>query len=120
MSYKDKLKLRAKKNNALSIVKKFSHFDVIKKIIFTEKTYNFVEDSKKDEKDVNNKYFFEIDRMATKNDVKFAVNKLYNVDVEDIKTINMPLKARSRRVARKPMKKAIIKLKKWQKIEFMK
>jgi len=119
MSYKDKLRIRAKKNNSLSLVEKFSGFDVIKNIIFTEKTYQSFKWDQSD-RNIRQKYFFEIDRLATKNDVKFAVKKLYNVEVEDVSTIILPQKSRSRRLVRKPIKKAIVTLAKWQKIEFLK
>ena len=66
------------------------------------------------------KYTFEVDMKATKIDVKYAVEKLFNVKVEAIRTINV--KPKKRRVGRyagltNRTKKAIVTLAEGQQIE---
>jgi len=68
------------------------------------------------------KYVFNIKRGANKIETKKAIEGLYGVDVVDVKTINIPRK--KRRLGRqtgwkKGYKKAIVKIKKGQKIEIM-
>lgn len=69
-----------------------------------------------------NKYVFAVDEKATKNDVERAINKLFNVEVLDVKTFNV--KGQRRRLLRlrkvtkrKDWKKAIVTVKKGQKIQ---
>ncbi len=67
------------------------------------------------------KYSFWIDRMATKAGVKVQINKLFGVEVKEIKTITTHGEAkrnnRGRKVAVLPTKKAIVTLKDGKKLE---
>jgi len=72
--------------------------------------------------DKENKYIFKIYPEANKIEVKRAIESLYNVDVLGVRIIKVPPK--SRRLGkssgwRKGYKKAIIKIKKGQKIELL-
>lgn len=67
-------------------------------------------------------YTFSVQRWATKNDIKRAIEKQFKVDVLNVKTVNMKGKVRlfgPKRIARRtsPWKKAIVKIKKGQKID---
>ena len=84
--------------------------DIIKRPIITEKSYQLMEE---------NKYTFEVDRKSNKLDVKYAVQKIFDVEVEKVNIINV--KPKSRRVGRhtgltRNKKKAIITLAEGQKI----
>lgn len=68
----------------------------------------------------NNKYVFKLRAKATKRETRVAVEKLYNVKVEDVNIINIPQKKRrfGRFVGKKSaIRKAIVTLKKGDKIE---
>ncbi len=65
-------------------------------------------------KDVSNQYAFVVDRRANKVEVKWAVEKLFRVNVLDVKT--MVMKGKPKRMGRfegrRPnWKKALVKLK---------
>jgi large subunit ribosomal protein L23 len=83
-------------------------YDILRRPIITEKS-NF-QSSKL------NQYVFEVHKKATKNQVKDAVEALFDVKVENVNIINVPAKrsrrARSRQVLiRRPsFKKAIVTL----------
>ncbi|OIP74767.1 MAG: 50S ribosomal protein L23 [Parcubacteria group bacterium CG2_30_36_18] len=69
-----------------------------------------------------NQYVFKVFPEANKTEIKKAIEDLYGVDVESVKTINIPRK--KRRLGRikgwrKGYKKAIVKIKEGQKIEVM-
>lgn len=79
----------------------------------TEKATNLNEESK---------YIFKIQPKSNKIGVKKAIESVYGVDVIDVRIINIP--RRKRRVGKttgwaKGYKKAIIKIKKGQKIEIL-
>jgi large subunit ribosomal protein L23 len=68
-----------------------------------------------------NAYAFEVSRMATKDDVRRAVEFLFNVKVVAVHTQNRkgkPRKSRFRAGATKDWKKAIVKLDPEHKIDF--
>jgi len=70
----------------------------------------------------NNKYIFKVWKNTNKTEIKRTIEDMYGVDVVGIKIINIP--AKKRRIGRqmgwkKSYKKAIIKLKKGQKIEIL-
>jgi len=102
-------------------------YEVLKRPILTEKALNLLNQGSK------KKYIFEIDKRATKIDVKNAVQKLFNVEVEKVNIINIPSKTtyyRSRykfqsnrniyyKHKTKGYKKAIITLKEGYKIDFI-
>ena len=69
-----------------------------------------------------NKYVFKVFQKTNKIEIKKAIEDLYDVDVVDVKIINVP--RRRKRLGRqegwkKGYKKAIVKVKKGQKIEIM-
>ncbi len=104
-----------------------SIYQVLKRPILTEKALALLNQNNK------KKYVFEINKNATKIDVKNAVEKLFNVKVEKVNIINIPGKTvyyRSRykfqsnrniyyRHKTKSYKKAIITLKEGYKIDFI-
>ena len=86
-------------------------YDVIKRPIITEKSMKLVE---------ANKYTFEVDRRATKTDIKAAVEELFNVKVLNVNIINGLKK--EKRVGKytgylPAVTKAIVSLEKGNKIE---
>ena len=90
-------------------------YDILKRPIVTEKS-NF-------QSDVLGQYTFEVDTRANKHQIKQAVETVFNVTVERVRTINMPAK-RVRRYGRRDVirksdwKKAIVTLKVGDRIEF--
>ncbi|MDK2785060.1 MAG: large subunit ribosomal protein [Bacillota bacterium] len=86
--------------------------DVLKRPVITERATAQMEQGK---------YTFEVDPRATKIDIKNAVETIFKVDVLKVATIRVPGKAR--RVGRhvghtSPWKKAIVTIKKGQRIPF--
>ncbi len=78
--------------------------DVIRRPLITEKATNALE---------LNQYTFEVDHRASKPDIKAAVEKLFDVRVVGISTMNPP--RRSRRIGRfagkrSQVKKAVVRL----------
>ena len=68
-----------------------------------------------------NKYTFEVTREANKYQIKQAVEKAFNVIVLDINVIKVPAKTRRvgrRQIKTSPWKKAVVTLRKGDKIEF--
>ncbi len=90
-------------------------YDIIKRPIITEKS-NF-------QSDMLGQYTFEVDRRANKQQIKEAVERVFDVTVERVRVINMPAK-RVRRYGRRDVirrtgwKKAIVTLKPGDRIEF--
>lgn len=90
---------------------------IIIKPVITEKMTN--------QSDKFNRYGFLVDRRANKIEIKDAVEKMYNVTVEEVRTINTPGKLKRRmtrggvsegRVGK--FKKAVVSLKKGDLIDF--
>lgn len=80
-------------------------YSVIKRPLVTEKTTIA--------RDEGNKYFFEVDRRATKIDIHSAVEKIFKVRVVEVNTIN--IKGKKKRLGRimgkrKNWKKAVVTL----------
>ena len=68
-----------------------------------------------------NKYAFEVAEEANKHQIKQAVEKAFNVTVLDVNIIQVPSKTRRvgrRQIKTSPWKKAVVSLKKGDKIEF--
>jgi large subunit ribosomal protein L23 len=66
-------------------------------------------------------YTFEVDKGASKQQIKEAVEKAFKVSVVKVNVITMPAKWRGpgrRRSQVSPWKKAIVKIKQGQKIEY--
>ena len=88
------------------------HFEIVKRPLLTEKAVALQER--------NNCYGFEVHRDANKIQIRLAVEKLFNVKVAKVRTINVRGKARRLgwRAGHKPdWKKAIVTLKEGHKIE---
>lgn len=78
--------------------------DVIIRPIVSEKSYTLIDQGK---------YTFEIDPRATKTEVKLAIEKIFNVKVSSVNTLNKTGKARRTRFGmgkRKDTKRAIVTL----------
>ncbi|MDO5715235.1 MAG: 50S ribosomal protein L23 [Tissierellia bacterium] len=79
-------------------------FDIIKKPIVTEKSMDEME---------YNKYTFEVDKNATKPEIKKAIEEIFGVKVQKVNTMNMrgKLKRQGMHQGRRPSwKKAIVEL----------
>ena len=89
-----------------------SPYQVIKRPVITEKS-NFATG--------DNQYTFEVDRRANKAQIRDAIEYIFDVDVLQVRVMNMPPKYGRwgrRRVKRKPAwKKAIVTLPSDQQIE---
>ncbi|MCA9606728.1 MAG: 50S ribosomal protein L23 [Myxococcales bacterium] len=82
-------------------------------LILTEKGTNLREEE--------NKYLFEVERTATKRQIRDAVEKLFDVTVEDVNTLIV--RGRMRRMGRgraktRNWKKAIVQVAEGETIEF--
>ncbi len=89
------------------------HYDIIKRPLITEKTNIQKEDY--------NQITFEVDRRANRVEIKRAIEKLFNVRVSNIRTIQVKGKKKQRgRVIgkRKDWKKAIATLMPGERIDF--
>lgn len=85
--------------------------DIIKAPIITEKSSNLA---------ANNVITFSVDVRTNKTQIKQAIEKIFNVKVESVNTVNVkPKKKRVGRYAGKTnkVKKAIVKLKEGSSIE---
>ena len=88
-------------------------YDIIKRPLVTEKT-NL-------QKEANNQLSFEVDRRANRVEIGRAVEHIFNVRVENVKTMQVKgkVKRRGRIVGkRKDWKKAIVKLMPGERIDF--
>ncbi len=86
--------------------------DIIKAPIVTEKSAKLAQE--------NNTFTFSVDVRANKTQIKQAIEKIFNVEVESVNTINV--KPRKKRVGKytgmtNKVKKAIVKLKEGSSIE---
>ena len=85
--------------------------DIIIKPIISEKSYDLAEMAK---------YTFEVDRRATKPEVRRAIEEIFKVDVISVNTMNMKGKPKKQGWAtgfRRDWKKAIVTLQEGQTIE---
>jgi len=72
--------------------------------------------------EANNQYLFRVDRRANKIQIKAAIEKIFSVTVESVRTLTVHGKKRrtGRTVGRKPSwKKAIVTLKEGDSIELV-
>ncbi len=79
--------------------------DIIKRPLISEKTYHFGERF--------NAYSFEVDKRADKSQIRAAIETLYKVKVDDVRTIVVPGKPRRSKKGVKTTpfwKKAIVKI----------
>ena len=131
---KDVKKTVAKKNTKVSGVKnkevkkasKKSNNNVVS-IVASEEAYKFIVSpwitEKTQELMTEGKYVFKIRRKVTKGQVKTAIEKMYGVKIIKINVINIPQKKRrfGRIIGKKAsVRKAIVSLKKGDKIEMFK
>jgi large subunit ribosomal protein L23 len=89
------------------------NYDIIKRPIITEKT-NI-------QKDASNQVSFEIDPRCNRIEVQRAVEKIFNVKVTDVRTMNVKgkIKRRGRILSKRhDWKKAIVTLMPGERIEF--
>jgi len=89
-------------------------YTVMKKPLFTEKGSNL--------KETENKILVEVSRDANKIDIKRAIEEIFKVKVEKISTISTRGKWKKfgRSIGKRPdRKKAIITLKKGEKLDFI-
>jgi len=85
---------------------------IIKRPLVTEKSTDLME---------QNKYCFVVDPRANKNQIKEAVEKMFNVKVKDVNTANVlgKVKRMGRYEGRRPnWKRAIVTLEPGNRIEF--
>ena len=88
------------------------YLEIIKAPVITEKSANMAQNE--------GKYAFKVDPKATKLEIKAAVEKIFNVKVTDVRTMNV--KPKKRRVGRytgltNRTKKAIVTLAEGQTID---
>jgi large subunit ribosomal protein L23 len=79
--------------------------DIIIAPVVSEKSYALIDDGK---------YTFLVDPRANKTEIKLAIEKIFNVKVDSINTLNRPGKTRRTRFGlgkRKDTKRAIVTLK---------
>ena len=79
--------------------------DIIIAPVVSEKSYTLIDDGK---------YTFLVDPRANKTEIKFAIEKIFDVKVASINTLNRPGKTRRTRFGlgkRKDTKRAIVTLK---------
>lgn len=79
--------------------------DVILSPVVSEKSYSLIDQGK---------YTFEVDPRANKTEIKLAIEKIFNVKVDSINTLNKKGKTRRTRFGtgkRKDTKRAIVTLK---------
>jgi large subunit ribosomal protein L23 len=89
-------------------------YDIVKRPLVTEKTTL--------QKELHNKVSFEVDRRANRIEIKKAVEKIFNVRVADVRTIQVKGKVKQRgRITgkRRDWKKAIVTLMPGERIEFL-
>ncbi len=88
-------------------------YKIIRRPLITEKSTM--------QKEMQNQLAFEVDRRANKIEIKKAVERIFKVQVENVRTINYQGKRKrlGRNIGRRRhWKKAIVSLKPGQKIEF--
>ena len=87
--------------------------DIIKRPLITEKTSI--------QKEELNQISFEVDPRANRIDIKRAIETIFNVSVADVRTCHVKGKVKRRGMIlgkRKDWKKAIVKLKPGERIDF--
>ncbi len=87
-------------------------WDIIRRPLLTEKAMRLMEE---------NKYTFEVDRKANKYEIKKAVEMVFKVEVDRVRTLQMPAKPKrmGRHVGQRPAwKKAVVTLKEGHRIPF--
>lgn len=112
MTFKEKLRKRARSSQSTKAMEKFGPYDILLKPIFTEKSYNQTTNQ--------NKYYFKVHKDANKVDVKKSIEYIYWITPKSVNIVNVPYKGRARRsLVRRAYKKAIITLKDWDKLDML-
>lgn len=114
MTFTDKLRQRAIKSQTPKALKKLTPYDILIKPLVdrSEKGRNLLTEWK---------YLFQVHQDATKSDVKAAIKYIYNVEPVSINTTKSPYKWRlNRKLVRREIRKAIVTLKKGDKIDIVK
>jgi len=91
-----------------------SIYSVIKRPLFTEKGARL--------KEADNKVLVEVDARANKPEIKRAVEEIFKVKVEEVRTVKLPGKWKTygrHQGKTPPRKKAIITLKQGEKLDFI-
>lgn len=89
------------------------YYDIIKRPLMTEKTTN--------QKEAFNQLSFEVDRKANRVEIRRAVEKIFDVRVASVRTMQVKGKTKQRgRIIgkRKDWKKAVVKLMPGERIAF--
>lgn len=89
-----------------------NHFNILRQPVITEKSYAAT--------GASNQYTFRVSRDATKQQVKAAVEAIFEVKVERVQMINLPSKAKRRGNhfgTRPGYRKAVIRLAEGQSLE---
>ena len=111
MTFKQILRQRAKKSSSPKALVKLSPYQIILAPIVTEKAYKGAEG------DGAQKYSFKVHADANKIDVKLAIQTTYNVTPESVNISWVKEKGRANRsLVRRAYKKAVVSLKKGDKI----
>ena len=87
-------------------------FEILRRPLVTEKSTRLSE---------RNKYVFEVDKRANKDQVRLAVEKAFKVGVVSVNIIKVPGETKRmgrRSIARPSWKKAIVTLKEGDKIQY--
>jgi large subunit ribosomal protein L23 len=87
-------------------------YEVVRRPLVTEKSTRLSE---------RNKYVFEVDKRASKDQIRLAVEKAFKVGVISVNVIKVPGEAKKmgkRQVTAPAWKKAIVTLKEGDKIQF--
>jgi large subunit ribosomal protein L23 len=90
-----------------------SIYDVIRRPVISEKSTALAE--------VGSRYVFEVPAMTNKDEIRNAVERLFNVKVKKVRTMIMHGKVKTAggaRIKRANWKKAIVTVQEGQKIEF--
>jgi large subunit ribosomal protein L23 len=88
-------------------------YDIIKRPLITEKTSI--------QKEAANQLTFEVDRKANRVEIRRAIEKIFNVKVEAVRTMQISgkIKRRGRTLGkRRDWKKAVVRLRPGERIDF--
>jgi len=83
----------------------YEQFNILKRPVVTEKSYNAT--------GAANQYTFRVAKGASKQQIKWAVEAIFEVDVEKVQVVNVPGKARRRGAhmgRRSGYRKAVVRL----------
>lgn len=102
---------KSKKKEELPVKGSVLAYDFLLEPWITEKSHESV---------TLNKYFFKVTKIANKENLKNAIEELYQVKVKSVNIVNIPKKQKYRRGFKSGFKKAIVTLKEGFKIDLFK